>query len=50
MAQSQAVGGMKVTIGKDGPYRVSGGVPLIRETIGVDEAGEVGHLGGSHRP
>ncbi len=40
MAQSRAAGGMKVTIGKDGPYRVSGGVPLIRETIGVDGAGE----------
>jgi CDGSH-type Zn-finger protein len=27
MAQSLAARGMKVTIGKDGPYRVSGGVP-----------------------
>jgi len=40
MAQSVAAHGMKVTIGKDGPYRVSGGVPLIRETIGVNEAGD----------
>jgi CDGSH-type Zn-finger protein len=31
---------MQVTILKDGPYRVSGGVPLVRETIDVDEAQE----------
>jgi CDGSH-type Zn-finger protein len=31
---------MRVRITKDGPYIVSGAVPLSRTTIGVDEAGE----------
>jgi CDGSH-type Zn-finger protein len=40
MAQSLAASGMKITIVKDGPYQVSGNVPLIRATIGADENGE----------
>lgn len=40
MAQSLAASGMKITIVKDGPYQVSGGVPLTRATIGADENGE----------
>ena len=40
MAQSLAASGMKITIVKDGPYQVSGGVPLKRATIGADEKGE----------
>lgn len=31
---------MKVTITKDGPYLVSGGVPLGKESIGTNEKGE----------
>jgi CDGSH-type Zn-finger protein len=40
MAQSLAASGMKITIVKDGPYQVSGDVPLKRATIGVDHNGE----------
>jgi CDGSH-type Zn-finger protein len=40
MAGSGAASGMTITIGKDGPYRVSGGVPLSQETIGVNAAEE----------
>jgi CDGSH-type Zn-finger protein len=40
MAQSLASSGMKVTILKDGPYRVTGGAPLSIQTIVADEAGE----------
>ncbi|HEY1415933.1 MAG TPA: CDGSH iron-sulfur domain-containing protein [Caulobacteraceae bacterium] len=40
MAQSLAASGMKITIVKDGPYQVSGNVPLKRATIGADEKGE----------
>jgi CDGSH-type Zn-finger protein len=31
---------MRITIVKDGPYQVTGGVPLTRETIGVNPAGD----------
>ena len=31
---------MKITITRNGPYAVSGGVPLLRETIGANAAGE----------
>lgn len=31
---------MKIRVTKDGPYQVSGGVPLHDEAIGVDEAGD----------
>jgi CDGSH-type Zn-finger protein len=37
---TKAAAGMKITIIKDGPYQVTGGVPLGRETIGVDAAGD----------
>lgn len=40
MAQSLATSGMKITIIKNGPYLVSGDVPLTRATIGADENGE----------
>ncbi|HEY1879074.1 MAG TPA: CDGSH iron-sulfur domain-containing protein [Caulobacteraceae bacterium] len=40
MAQSLAASGMKITIVKDGPYQVSGDVPLKRATIGADKNGE----------
>jgi len=40
MDQSLAAAGMKVTIVKDGPYRVTGGPPLTKEVIGVNEAAE----------
>jgi CDGSH-type Zn-finger protein len=40
MAQSLAASGMKITIIKDGPYLVSGNVPLERATIGADGNGE----------
>jgi CDGSH-type Zn-finger protein len=31
---------MKITIVRDGPYQVTGGAPLVRETIGVNGAGD----------
>jgi CDGSH-type Zn-finger protein len=40
MAGSGAASGMSITIGKDGPYRVSANVPLSHETIGVNAADE----------
>ena len=40
MGQSLAAAGMKITIVKNGPYQVSGGVPLGRETIGANAAGD----------
>jgi CDGSH-type Zn-finger protein len=40
MAQSLAAAGMKITIVKDGPYQVTGAVPLVRETIGANESGD----------
>jgi CDGSH-type Zn-finger protein len=40
MAQSLAASGMKITIVKDGPYQVTGSVPLVRETIGANAAGD----------
>jgi CDGSH-type Zn-finger protein len=40
MAQSLAAAGMKITIVKDGPYQVTGAVPLVRETIGANAAGD----------
>jgi len=40
MTQSLAATGMKITIVKDGPYQVTGTVPLVRETIGANEAGD----------
>lgn len=39
MAQLAAEG-MKITIVKDGPYQVTGAIPLTRETIGVNAAGD----------
>ena len=40
MAQSLAAAGMKITIVQDGPYQVTGAVPLVRETIGANKAGD----------
>lgn len=40
MAPSLAAAGMKITIVEDGPYQVTGGVPLVRETIGTNAAGD----------
>jgi CDGSH-type Zn-finger protein len=40
MAPSLAAAGMKITIVKDGPYQVTGAVPLVRETIGANSAGD----------
>jgi len=34
--------GMKIAVQKNGPYLVSGGVPLAKQTIGVNEQGESG--------
>lgn len=53
MAQSLAASGLKITIVKDGPYQVSGDVPLKRATIGADENGEsrewlIGETVGAH--
>jgi len=39
MASSLAAAGLKITIVANGPYQVTGGVPLARETIGVDADG-----------
>jgi CDGSH-type Zn-finger protein len=40
MAQSIAAQGMKITVVADGPYQVTGGAPLVRETIGANAAGD----------
>lgn len=40
MAPSLTAAGMKITIVKDGPYQVTGAVPLVRETIGTNSAGD----------
>jgi CDGSH-type Zn-finger protein len=40
MTQPKAASGMRVVIVKDGPYRVTGGVPLSKQTIGVNAADE----------
>jgi CDGSH-type Zn-finger protein len=40
MAQSLAAAGMKITIVENGPYQVTGGVPLGRETIGANADGD----------
>lgn len=37
---SGGVGGMKVTVTRNGPYLVTGGVPLVRVEIVVNDAGE----------
>ena len=37
---SDSTAGMRITITEDGPYVVSGGVPLIRTEIVTNEAGE----------
>lgn len=37
---SERTAGMKIIVGSDGPYFVSGGVPLFRGEIVVNEAGE----------
>jgi CDGSH-type Zn-finger protein len=39
MASSLAAAGLKITIVANGPYQVTGGVPLSRETIGADAEG-----------
>jgi CDGSH-type Zn-finger protein len=50
MAQAAAEG-MKITIVKDGPYQVTGVVPLMRETIGVNTEGDsVAWLAGGNEP
>jgi len=40
MTQSALVDGMRITILKDGPYRVTGGPPLTRGEIGANAAGD----------
>ncbi len=40
MAGSLALSGMKVTILKDGPYRITGGASLSYQTIGTNPAGD----------
>ncbi len=51
MAQSLAAADMKITIVKDGPYQVTGGVPLERETIGANECRRrLGRLGRAQAP
>jgi CDGSH-type Zn-finger protein len=40
MAPSLAAAGMKITIVEDGPYQVTGAVPLVRESIGANSAGD----------
>ncbi|HEY2176969.1 MAG TPA: CDGSH iron-sulfur domain-containing protein [Caulobacteraceae bacterium] len=37
---TKAAAGMRITVLKDGPYQVVGAVPLSRETIGVNAAGD----------
>lgn len=37
---SEKTAGMKITVGQDGPYYVSGSVPLFRAEIVVNDAGE----------
>ncbi len=37
---THSTGEMKITVGQDGPYFVTGGVPLYRGEIVVNEAGE----------
>ena len=39
MAPSLTAVGLKITIVNNGPYQVTGGVPLVRDTIGADKAG-----------
>src|SRR5438128_2147956 len=41
---------MKITIAKNGPYVVSGSVPLTKETIGTDAGGESVKWVGDHHP
>lgn len=40
MGQSLAASGMKITIVENGPYQVTGGVPLTHETIGANAEGD----------
>ena len=40
MAQPPGAAGMKIAVAVNGPYLVTGGAPLVRETIGVNSAGD----------